>query len=60
MIPYSEMKRLITAALFEDDRFRQGMWKMNVTVELAFDEREYVYIKTLDALYENGIFNKSG
>jgi len=33
---------------------------MNVTVELAFDEREYVYIKTLDALYENGIFNKSG
>ncbi|KYN19362.1 hypothetical protein ALC57_08307 [Trachymyrmex cornetzi] len=55
-IPYSEAKRLITAAVFEDDAivYVKGLekrtWLWNLLLD---DERERVYIETLDAVYED-------
>ena len=59
MIPYSEAKCLITTAVFEDDAIAyvkgcgKRMWN------LLLDERERMYIETLDSLHEHrrhGIF----
>ncbi|KYN19054.1 hypothetical protein ALC57_08727 [Trachymyrmex cornetzi] len=55
-IPYSEAKRLITEAVFEDDvivyvkGLEKRTWLWNL---LLHDERERVYIETLDAVYED-------
>ncbi|KYN22255.1 hypothetical protein ALC57_05340 [Trachymyrmex cornetzi] len=56
MIPYSEAKRLITAAVFEDDAIvyvkgrEKRTWLWNFFLD---DERERMHIETLDALCED-------
>jgi len=56
MIPYNEAKRLITTAVFEDDAIvyvkgrEKRTWLWNLLLD---DERERVYIDTLDAVYED-------
>ncbi|KYN36139.1 hypothetical protein ALC56_09514 [Trachymyrmex septentrionalis] len=56
MVPYNEAKRLITAAVFEDDaivyvkRREKRTWLWNLLLD---DERERMYIDTLDAVYED-------
>ena len=56
MIPYNEAKRLITVAVFEDDAIvyvkgrEKRTWLWNLLLD---DERERVYIDTLDAVYED-------
>ncbi|KYN12184.1 hypothetical protein ALC57_15650 [Trachymyrmex cornetzi] len=53
-VPYSEAKRLITAAVFEHDAIvyvngrEKRTWLWNVLLD---DERERMYIETLDAVY---------
>ncbi|EGI64142.1 hypothetical protein G5I_07450 [Acromyrmex echinatior] len=55
-IPYNEAKRLITMAVFEDDVVvyvkgrKKRTWLRNLLLD---DEREPMYIKTLDAVYED-------
>jgi len=54
MVPYNEAKRLITTAVFEDnavvsrDVKNEYLWNL-----LLDDERERMYIKTLNAVYED-------
>ena len=56
MVPYNEAKRLITAAVFEDDAIvyvkgrEKRTWLWNLLLD---DERERMYIDTLDAVYED-------
>ena len=56
MVPYYEAKRLITVAVFEDDTIvyvkgrEKRTWLWNLLLD---DERERVYIDTLDAVYED-------
>ena len=56
MIPYNEAKRLVTMAVFEDDAVvyvkgrEKRTWLRNL---LLNDERERIYIETLDAVYED-------
>ena len=60
MVPYNEAKRLITTAVFEHDVIvyvkghKKRIWLWNLLLD---DKRERIYIETLDAVYENGIFN---
>ncbi|KYN30378.1 hypothetical protein ALC56_15305 [Trachymyrmex septentrionalis] len=54
--PYNEAKRLITTAVFEDDAIvyvkgrEKRTWLWNLLLD---DERERMYIDTLDAVYED-------
>ena len=54
MVPYNEAKRLITAAVFEDDAIvyvkgrEKRTWLWNLLLD---DKRERMY--TLDAIYED-------
>ena len=56
MVLYSDAKRLITVAVFEDDAIvyvkgrekRTQLWNL-----LLDDERQRMYIDTLDAVYED-------
>jgi len=52
-VPY-EAKRLITAAVFEDNAIVKGhekrMWLWNLLLD---NEREHMYIEFLDAVYED-------
>ncbi|KYN15777.1 hypothetical protein ALC57_11983, partial [Trachymyrmex cornetzi] len=56
MVPYSEAKRLITAAVFEDDAIvyvkgrKKRTWLWNLLLD---DERERMHIETLDAVCED-------
>ncbi|KYQ48812.1 hypothetical protein ALC60_12135 [Trachymyrmex zeteki] len=56
MVPYSEAKRLITTAIFEDNAVvhvkgrEKRTWLWNLLLD---DERERMYIETLDAVYED-------
>ncbi|KYN22599.1 hypothetical protein ALC57_05000 [Trachymyrmex cornetzi] len=56
MVPYSEAKSLITAAVFEDDTIvyvkgrEKRTWLWNLLLD---DERELMHIETLDAVYED-------
>jgi len=58
MVPYNEAKRLIMTAVFEHDVIvyikgnihEKRTWLWNL---LLNDERERIYIETLDAVYEN-------
>ena len=56
MVPYNEAKRLITAAVFEDDAIvyvkgrEKRTWLWNL---LLNDERERMCIETSDVVYEN-------
>jgi len=56
MVPYSDSKRLITAAVFEDDAIvyvkgrEKQTWLWNLLLD---DERERMYIEILDAVYED-------
>ncbi|KYQ58434.1 hypothetical protein ALC60_02574 [Trachymyrmex zeteki] len=56
MIPYSEAERLITMAIFEDDAViyvkgrEKRTWLWNL---LLNDERERMYLETLDAVYKD-------
>ena len=51
MVPYSEAKRLITAAVFEDNAvvYVKGREKQI----WLLDEWERMYIETLDSIYED-------
>ena len=56
MVPYNEAKRLITTAVFEDDAivYVKGREKRTWLWNLLLDnERECIYIETLDAVYED-------
>ena len=54
--PYNETTRLITTALFKDDAIvyvkghEKRKWLWNLFLD---DERERMYIETLDAIYED-------
>jgi len=56
MIPYNEAKRLITPAVFEYDVIvyvkghEKRTWLWNL---FSDDERECIYIETLDTVYED-------
>ncbi|KYN17054.1 hypothetical protein ALC57_10691 [Trachymyrmex cornetzi] len=56
MVPYSEAKRLITAAVFEHDTIvyvkgrEKRTWLWNLLLD---DERELMHIETLDAMCED-------
>ena len=55
-VPYNEAKRLITMVVFEDDTVvyvkerEKRTWLWNLLLD---DERERMYIETLDAVYED-------
>jgi len=56
MIPYNDAKHLITTAVFEHDVIvyvkghEKRTWLWNLLLD---DERERIYIETLDAVYED-------
>jgi len=55
MIPYNEAKCLITTTVFEDDVVyvkgrEKRIWLWNLLLD---DERERMYIETLDAVYKD-------
>ena len=56
MVPYSDAKHLITVAVFEDDTIvyvkgrEKRTWLWNLFLD---DEREHMYIETLNAVYED-------
>ena len=53
-ILYSEAKRLIMKAIFEDDVYIKGREKLTWLWNLLLDdERERTYTETLDTIYED-------